>query len=261
MKSIKISIITVCRNAEKTLEQTIESVISQTYKEIEYIVVDGASTDYTLTIIQKYADIFPITYISEKDYGIYDAMNKGISLATGEYIQFLNAGDRLYYNEIVEKVAHYIERKKADIYYGNIVYVFNDGHESIRKYGKWCGKRIYDYTGDCINHQAIFAKSYLLKENKFDLSYKICADREWMMRVRKKKAVFLNIPETICYYSLDEDSASIKQNETYNVEADRCVKTYYSLGYLIYRGFEFCRNNKVLSNWLHKLYEIILIKE
>lgn len=251
----------MCRNAENVLEQTIKSVISQTYKEIEYIVVDGASTDYTLDIIQKYAKIFPITYISELDNGIYDAMNKGINFATGEYIQFLNAGDKLYQDDIVEKVVHNIENKKADIYYGNIMYVYNDGHEAIRKYGKWCSKKIYDYTGDCINHQAIFAKSKLLKENKFDTSYKICADREWMMRVKKEKAVFLNMSEIICYYSLDENSVSIKQKEIYNFEADCCVKAYYSFGYQIFRGFEFCRNNKMLSRLLHKMYESILIKK
>lgn len=251
----------MCRNAENVIEQTIKSVISQTYKDIEYIVIDGLSTDHTLDLIQKYENIFPIKYISEPDQGIYDAMNKGISLASGDYIQFLNAGDKLFDDDTIEKVVHHINEKKADIFFGNIMYIYNDGHEAIRKYGKWCGKRIYDYTGDCINHQALFSRCELLKSNRFDLTYKICADREWMMRVRKKKAVFSNIPEIICYYSLDDNSASISQKETYTFEADKCVRTYYPFGYLIFRGFEFCRNNKILSNWLHKIYEIILIKK
>ena len=261
MKEISITIITVCRNAEKVLEGTIQSVITQTYPNIQYIIVDGASTDGTLDIINKYQASYPISYISEPDQGIYDAMNKGIMMASGDYIEFLNAGDRLYEITTVEDIVRTMSKHKADIYYGNIIYVYGDGHTEIRKYEKWCGRKVYNYTGDCINHQSIFAKCSLLKENKFCLSYKICADREWMMRMKKKKVVFQCIPEIICYYSLDENSTSIRQKKVYAMEADRCVKTYYPFGYLIFRGFEFCRNNKVLSGWLHKIYEILLIKK
>lgn len=260
MKDIKITIITVCKNAEKVLENTIQSVISQTYRDIEYIIIDGASTDCTLEIIQKYESYYSIRYISAPDQGIYDAMNKGIMMASGDYIEFLNAGDILYEKTTVQNIVNAMQECEADIYYGNVVYLYSDQHTEVRKYGKWCSKRIYDYTGDCINHQAIFAADSLLKKNKFDTRYKICADREWMMRVRKGGAVFKAISELICYYSLDEESTSISQKALYEKEADECVKHYYPFGYLIFRSFQFCRNNKTLSQCLHEVYKLIYIR-
>lgn len=261
MKDIKFTIITVCKNAEKVIGKTIQSVVTQTYKNIEYIIIDGASIDDTLSIIHKYEKIYPIIYISEQDQGIYDAMNKGIKMATGDYIQFLNAGDSLYERTTIKNVADEIQKNQADIYYGDVAYLYSDQHTEVRKYGKWCSKRLYDYTGDCINHQVIFAKTHLLKEHNFDINYKICADREWIMRVRSKGAVFFAIGKLICYYSLDEESTSIFQKERYEKEADECIRKYYSYGYMIFRGFQFFRSHKILRNWLHNVYKLIYIRK
>ena len=261
MKDIKITIITVCRNAEKIIEETIQSVVSQTYTNIEYIIVDGASTDSTMDIVRKYAIHYSIKCISEPDKGIYDAMNKGILLASGDYIQFLNAGDFLYEEKTVQKIVNSMQEYKADIFYGSIIYKYSDSHTEVRKYGKWCSKKIYDYTGDCINHQAIFAATDLLKSNQFDIHYKICADREWIIRVRKAGAIFKTIPKIICFYSLDDKSASISQKELYEKEADECIKQYYSFGYVIFKVFQFCRNNKILSNLLHGVYRLVYIRK
>ena len=113
-KSIKLSIITVCYNAEKVIEDTILSVLGQTYQDIEYILVDGGSQDKTLQIIEKYSQDERVRYISEPDEGIYDAMNKGGSLATGDYIQFLNAGDFLVNATVIEDVICKIKEYSCD---------------------------------------------------------------------------------------------------------------------------------------------------
>lgn len=261
MKDIKITIITVCKNADRVLESTIKSVVSQTYRNIQYIIIDGASTDGTLEIVHKYQMNYPIICMSEPDRGIYDAMNKGIMMSSGDYIEFLNAGDKLYEATTVENIVDIMSEHKADIYYGNIIYLYSDNHTEIRKYGKWCSKRIYDYTGDCINHQAIFASTDLLKETPFDVHYKICADREWIMRARKMGASFKPLSIQVCYYSLDETSVSISQKALYSKEANECVRKHYRFGYFVFAFFDFCRNNKILGQWLHRVYNIIYIRK
>ena len=111
-ESIKISIVTVCYNADKFIEKTMLSVLGQTYQNIEYILVDGNSQDRTLQIIKKYSGDRRIRYVSEPDGGIYDAMNKGGRMATGDYIQYLNAGDLLVNAEVIEEVVAQIKEKK-----------------------------------------------------------------------------------------------------------------------------------------------------
>lgn len=260
MRDIKITIVTVCRNAEKVLEKTIQSVITQTYKNIEYIIIDGASTDETLKIIGKYKEKYPISDISEQDYGIYDAMNKGIKMATGDYIQFLNAGDSLFEVDTIQKVVDIMQVKKKDIYYGNIKYVYSDGRIESRNYSQTCSKKIYYLTGDCVNHQAIFAAKECLEGNEFDIRYQICADREWMMRMCNKGKAFKAMPITICNYSLDDESASVKNVELYKQEVIKCIREHIKKGYWIFCLFEWCRNNTVLKKILHSMYRYIYIR-
>ena len=129
---MKISLITVCYNSGATLETTIKSVIEQTYKNIEYIVIDGNSTDKTKDIIQSNIDLIDI-YISEDDDGVYDAMNKGIKLATGDVIGFLNSDDFFKSSLVLSKINEIFEVKKADISYGNMHYVLRDNIKNIRR--------------------------------------------------------------------------------------------------------------------------------
>lgn len=259
-ESIKISIVTVCYNAEKIIENTILSVLGQTYQNIEYILVDGKSEDRTLQIIKKYSGDRRIRYVSELDEGIYDAMNKGGCMATGDYIQFLNAGDLLVNAKVVEEVVAQIKEENYDIVYGDIVYCFPDGSKSKRVYGQFCSSWFYYLLGDCINHQAIFARRKCIQENGFDTSYKICADREWMIRLKKQHIKYKALRTLICQYSLDDNSASVKNKELYKDEAKRCVKAYFGVGYVLFWLVEKIRDGKVSALVLHKIYKIVFIK-
>jgi glycosyltransferase involved in cell wall biosynthesis len=161
-----ISIITVVFNGEKIIEETIKSVISQTYPNIEYIVIDGSSTDSTLEVIRNYEHSIHY-WLSEKDHGIYDAMNKAIDIARGELIYFLNAGDSLYEVNIVERIAKVYEPNNS--VYGNVL--FNQSQKIYN--GKFSKLKLLHKN---ICHQSIFYNNHFLKKNKFDLHYSILAD-------------------------------------------------------------------------------------
>ena len=254
-----ISLITVCRNGEDVIKETIESVINQKEINFEYIIIDGLSSDSTVSIIKEYANEFPIHWTSEKDEGIYDAMNKGCKIACGEWVYFLNAGDILYDNCILHRVANQLVNN--NIIYGSIIYKYPDGKSQVRKYGKLCGKQIYFCTGDCINHQAIFVPRNLLLQNPFNKEYRICADREWMMRMMKKSINFKCINEIIAYYSLDVNSMSISNKDIYLEEAKKCMKQYYFFNYYIFCFFQFLRDSKILSAFLHSIYKLLYLRK
>ena len=169
MKSPKISIITICYNAEKIIEYTIRSVIDQTYKNIEYVVVDGNSTDKTLDIIRKYQECIDI-FVSEPDDGIYDAMNKGICLCSGDFCIFMNAGDKFYSNTSVQDAVSQMNVKNHVIY-GNTEYIYNSG--TVIRSPKPLS---YVKKGAFCCHQSAMFQRQVLNENNFDTSYRIVAD-------------------------------------------------------------------------------------
>ena len=185
---MNITIITVCFNSSKTIEETINSVIKQNYfKNVEYIIIDGGSSDDTLNIISKYKDkIYKI--VSEKDNGIYDAMNKGIRLATSDIIGILNSDD-IFENEFVlSEVANcFIKDPKLDILYGDLVYVKNNDLSNIVRY--WKTSRYYNTffeDGNVPPHPTLFVKSSVYKiKGLFDLKYKLASDYEFMLRIFK----------------------------------------------------------------------------
>lgn len=257
---IKISVITVCFNAGNVIEETIRSVLKQTYHNLEYVIVDGGSGDETIDIIRRYGAEDAIRFISEPDDGIYDAMNKGSMLARGEYIQFLNAGDVLADETVIEKVAEQIEELGVDIVYGNIIYRYPDKSTNIRVYGQFCSSLFYYLLGDCINHQAVFARRTCFLKYKFDLSYQICADREWMIRLRKDGCRFKAINILICEYSLDENSASIQNSDIYFEEASRCVREHLKMGYWLYLLIDRIRHGRLSSQILHGMYKIVFLR-
>lgn len=260
-KPVTISIITVCYNAELIIEKTIRSVMAQTYPWLEYLIIDGASTDGTEALVRPFAGQGVLQWYSEPDQGIYDAMNKGAEKATGDYLYFLNAGDTLFDPGVMERMAARCTPSRAEVLYGDITYVHPDGHTEQRMYGSSCGRLIYYLTGDCINHQAVLAHRACFDDIRFDTEhYRICADRDWMLRLKKRKVPFVPTGEMIAYYSLDENSASVKNKTDYQREAKYCIRKHLPWGYPVFSLFEFCRNSRVLSGLLHGVYRVLYIR-
>ena len=170
-----VSIVTVVFNDENNIESTIKSVINQSYNNIEYIIIDGGSSDNTIDIIKKYEDYIDF-WISEPDNGIYDAMNKGIDYATGDWINFMNSGD-LYNNETTIDSIFATDHEKVSFIYGKYI-VRYDGFSHFVETKKITELR----KGMFINHQTLFVKLPLHKKNKFDLTKKIGADYEFVYK-------------------------------------------------------------------------------
>jgi len=189
---VKISIITVCYNSEKTISETINSVIKQTHPYIEYIIIDGGSTDNTLSIINKYSDYIS-AIISEKDDGMYDAMNKGISYASGDIIGILNSDDVFAYENVVSNIVEVFIKRKIKVVWGDVAFV--DNRNRIRRL--YSGDRISRTSfnhGIMPPHPSVFIKKecYDIFGN-FNIKYKIASDYDLLLR-------FLNLNNLKYYY-------------------------------------------------------------
>lgn len=185
---MKISIITVVYNNEVTIRQAIESVLNQSYPNIEYIIIDGNSKDNTVSIIEEYKNRLGC-FITEPDKGLYDAMNKGIQAATGDVIGILNSDDLYQDLDVIMDVMHQFDNDaKLDILYGDLVYVKSDDTNKIVR--NWKSKGYYNRFFENANvppHPSLFVKSKVYNEaGLFDLDYKIAADYEFMLRIFKK---------------------------------------------------------------------------
>jgi glycosyltransferase involved in cell wall biosynthesis len=184
-------------NNVRDIERTMLSVLNQSYAHIEYIVVDGASNDGTLEIIQRYQDRLS-KVLSEKDAGIYDAMNKGLALASGDYVLFMNSGDELYAPDTVENV--FATAPNADIYYGETE-MYNEAWQSI-------GKRRHSVPekftwksfrfGMTISHQAIYIRRSLTEP--YDRKYQLSADIDWILTAAKKAKTSVKISGYVAKY-------------------------------------------------------------
>lgn len=188
----KISIITVTYNAESVLRKTIESIVGQTYSNMEYIIIDGTSKDKTVDIIRKYEQ--QVAYwVSEPDKGLYDAMNKGLQKATGDYVWFINAGDTLQNNQIVAQVARIAEEEHLpDVIYGETDLVDAEGRFMAQRRLKTPEKltRKSFRMGMLVCHQAFIAKREMAP--LYDLSYRFSADFDWCIRCMKPGGKIVN---------------------------------------------------------------------
>ena len=191
-----ITIITVAYNAVKDIENTILSVLNQTYPNIEYIIIDGGSTDGTLDIIKKYED--KISYwVSEPDKGIYDAMNKGTLKATGGWLNFMNAGDTFYNEQVLEKVFKDNDWTDTDVIYGNV----NIEYPKKKKLKKPLPlKKIEQQMVFC--HQGSFVRTMLQKQYLFNTTYRISADYNFFhqLYIEGKHFHYLNFVIAIFLY-------------------------------------------------------------
>jgi glycosyltransferase involved in cell wall biosynthesis len=192
-----LSVITVVYNNAADIGRTMLSVLNQTYLNIEYIVVDGGSNDGTINIIEHYESRLA-KFISEKDNGIYDAMNKGLALATGDYLIFMNSGDEFYANDTVEKV--FAAYKDADIYYGETEMVNSQRQSLGRRRHKVPDKfnwRSFRY-GMSVSHQAIYIRRTLVEP--YNPQYQLSADIDWIIRAAKKANKIVKIDGYVAKY-------------------------------------------------------------
>ncbi len=211
-------------NNARDIERTMLSVVNQTYANIEYIIIDGLSTDGTLDIIKKYSDKIA-KLISEKDEGIYDAMNKGLALATGDYVLFMNSGDELYSSDTVADV--FASAENADIYYGET--------EMIDANGKSLGQRRHkapeQFTwrsfkyGMSISHQAIYIKRSVTE--LFNRKYELSADIDWILNAAKKAKTIVNTHQYVAKYLVGGMSKA-RHRQSLSERFD-IMKHYYGL--------------------------------
>jgi len=193
----KLTVITIVYNNVRDIERTINSVLKQTYKNIEYIIIDGKSTDGTLAVIAQFKERIS-KIISEPDKGIYDAMNKGLALATGDYILFMNSGDEIYDEQTVEDV--FDSAPGADIYYGETE-MFNDNWESLGR-RRHEAPEIFNWKsfqfGMNISHQAIYVRRSITEP--YDLKYKYSSDIDWIIKSAKKASNIVNVHRYVAKY-------------------------------------------------------------
>lgn len=188
----KVTIVTVTYNAEEILEETIKSVINQSYEHIEYIIIDGASTDGTVDIIKKYEDHIDY-WVSEADDGIYYAMNKAIEKATGTFINFMNAGDTF---ADLDTVAYVMRHKSddAELIYGN--YKKKNHSKIVKALDK---KEWHRNMPFC--HQTLFTKTDIMKNELFDTSFTLAADHNFIVKMYQENRIFFYIDRVIAIFA------------------------------------------------------------
>jgi glycosyltransferase involved in cell wall biosynthesis len=185
---MKISVITVCFNSEESIETAVRSVLGQTYPDVEYIIVDGKSSDCTMRILDGYRDKIS-RIVSEPDKGIYDAMNKGITLATGDVIGFLNSDDLYVDDKVLEDIAQSFSNNPAlDILYGDLTYVSKaDVNKPVRVWKSRAYYKAFFENGNVPPHPTLYLRRKVYEEiGGFNLAFKLAADYEFMLRVFKK---------------------------------------------------------------------------
>jgi len=221
--SPRISIITINRNNDKGLKKTIESVIQQTYKNIEFIIVDGASSDNSVEIIKSYANSLS-WWVSEPDSGIYNAMNKGLDKAGGEYLLFLNSGDYLENDSILQQVAPFLDG--TDIVYGDLI-IAETGRQWVKKYNSKLTFGYFFY--DTLPHQAAFInRNIITRVGSYDESLKVCADWKFFIdAVCRYNATLGYVNKIITVYDYTGVSSDPQNLDWVNKEKYQVFEQHY----------------------------------
>ncbi|MBR0533521.1 MAG: glycosyltransferase [Bacteroidales bacterium] len=227
---MKYTIITICYNASATIERTLRSVTGQTWTDKEYIIVDGASKDSTLEIISRYRDNIDIL-VSEPDKGLYDAMNKGLKLATGDYVLFMNAGDRFHEDTTLEQIAAQVQKldKLPGVIYGNTALTNMAGEiYGMRRLNPpehldWKSFK----NGMLVCHQAFYARRDIAEP--YDLRYRFSADVDWCIRVMKKADTLHNTHLIVADYLEDGSGVTIDNRKASLKERFAIMRRHYGL--------------------------------
>ena len=183
----KISVVTIVLNAVDVIERTLISVTTQDYPNLEYIVVDGLSTDGTLATLQRYRERIT-TLVSEKDGGIYQAMNKGAAMSSGEWILFMNGGDVFAEKDVITKAFTFCDWSQCDVIYGDGVFT----HEGRRVVGH-APDKVTLHDGNGFSHQSTFMRTALQNEYQFDVTERVAADYDLFLRLYKSGKVFRHV--------------------------------------------------------------------
>ena len=250
------TIITVCLNIASTIRRTCESIINQTLQDFQWIVVDGASTDGTLDILKEYSSRIDIL-ISEPDKGIYNAMNKGIRLANGEYINFMNGGDEFYDNNVLKNVFH--KGLDFDIVYGDSCHIYKNENQIITTTPEITAYDLYYYYR--LTHASCFVKTSVQQQYMFNEKMIIAADREFFSKVFQIGCSFKKTDIIISKFH--RDGISCLNNDLKNKE-DECIKHKYfkSMYYKehspkLYHLYEFLSNSikypRYFLGWVKRL--------
>lgn len=250
MENLKLSIITVTYNSERYIRETMRSILEQNYQNYEYIVVDGGSTDDTLSILEEYKQLFgeKLYYISGRDNGIYDAMNKGIRLASGDYIGLINSDDR-YTNTCFETVAKIVreEEVEPDVIYSDLYLIDSNGDRTGCLMGDANKLRI----GMLVNHPTCFVrKTTYEKYGLFDIHYRIAADYDFMLRVYHNGGTFKK-SSTVCA-EFRVGGTSFDRYESV-IEKYKIQRKYYGIihcQYIKLRGIYRCKIVPILKKYI-----------
>lgn len=228
----RVTIITVVYNGENSIKNTIESVLEQTVAPYEYLIIDGASKDRTVDIAKGYEKEFEKKNIiykiySEKDEGIYDAMNKGVKKATGDFIVFLNSDD-WYDPKAIEIFKNQYEKEEFDFAYGSIQYMNNNGELLVK-----CSRMDWIVSSRNWNHPSSFVRKSLYLENPFDLSFDVYADMDWYLKIRKMDNVKIKIlPKDAIISHFKLGGASINSDIRQSLKrAEEKYRAYKKNGY------------------------------
>ncbi len=266
--STKISIITVNRNNLQGLARTIESIKSQTFRNFEHIIIDGASTDGSLDLIQKRKESFSY-WISEADNGIYDAMNKGIKRASGEYCIFLNSGDMFSGKKVLEKI--FVKPLYADILYGDVILSYDNGRLERKSYPERLEKCFLAFETIC--HQTtIYLTKYIQEIGGYDLNYKICADYALLARSVYENKLIQHVSVFISVYDMTGTANDPKNSTLITKERSLIQSKYYTKEEIklsldtepIYRDWLKWKSSRLLNFydlWNSRLLKLNKLKE
>jgi glycosyltransferase involved in cell wall biosynthesis len=245
MSDLKVSIITVSNNSVRTISDTINSVLSQTFSNIEYIIIDGASTDGTIEVIKSFGEKISF-FISEPDNGIYDAINKGIRISSGNIVGILNSDDFFYNNDVIQIVADAFRENKIDAVFGDAIFVDPANTSRIVRY--YSSKKFYPGRfrfGYMPAHPSFYVKREIFgKLGYYKVDYKIAADFEFLVRLlylNKIEYKYLEMPFLVMRMG-GVSNKSVISNFTLNKEIARA-----------------CRENGIKTNYFF-IYSKYLIK-
>ncbi len=232
---MKFSIITVCYNSENTIEKTIKSILSQNYKNFEYIIVDGGSTDNTMKIINNFKDNIHLI-ISEKDKGIYDAINKGIKISSGDIISIIHSDDIYFDDNILGFVNSYFDNNQdLDCLIGSTLIKKNHNNSIIRKYNPTIFKTWMLYLGFSPPHPSTFMKKEIYdKYGYYKTDYEIAGDFEFFLRIFNKNKIVYKLLKKI-FVTMSFGGKSTKSIKSNIVSSKEILKSF--------------KENKIYSNW------------